>query len=48
MNQELDLLELKVKALGFRDADDFIRKNKNKLSERHLNMLTIIGFDFRD
>lgn len=46
MNQELELLELELKTMGYKDADDFIRKNKDLLTERQLRLLQTIGFQF--
>jgi hypothetical protein len=48
MDQEFVELELEVKSWGYRDADDFIRKNKEMLTERQLKLLQLINFDFRN
>jgi hypothetical protein len=47
MDQELELLELKLKSQGFKNVEDFIRKNIHRLSEKHLRLLELIGFDFK-
>jgi len=46
VNSEFASLELEVKSKGYKDAEDFIRKNKSHLSEDNIKMLQIIGFRF--
>ena len=48
MDKDYESMELEIKTWGFKNADDFIRKNLHKLSERQIELLDMIGFEFRE
>ena len=44
--EELELFKQKILADGYIDTDDYIRKNKDRLTEHQIRLLNLIGFKF--
>ncbi len=43
MDQELESMEMKLKSQGYKNIEDFIRKNASRLTDKQLRLLELIG-----
>lgn len=48
VDKEYEQILIQIRTWGFKDGDDFIRKNMNKLTEEQIRLLDMIGFEFKE